>query len=84
MKHAGPEALKQLEPLIVRIRLLGALREQTPGAFYVKSSEMLHFHEDPAGMFADVKRDGQWYRLPVNTTAEQSKLIRLLTESLRQ
>ena len=84
MKHAGPETLKQLEPLIVRIRLLGALREKTPGAFYVKSSAMLHFHEDPGGIFADVKRDGQWFRLPVNTPGEQNRLIRLLTESLRQ
>ena len=84
MKHACPEVLKQLEPLIVRIRLLGALREKTPGAFYVKSSAILHFHEDLAGIFADVKRDGRWFRLPVNTAAEQNKLIRLLTEALRQ
>ena len=82
MKHAGPEALKQLHPLIVRIRMLGALRERTPGSFYVKSSGILHFHEDPKGMFADLKRDGEWHRLPVDTPAEQNKLMRLLKEAL--
>ena len=78
----GTRSLKQIDALIVRIRLLGALRERTPGSFYVKSSGILHFHEDPKGMFADLKRDGEWYRVPVNTRAEQNKLIRLLTEAL--
>ncbi|MGA0600752.1 hypothetical protein ACO2Q3_08610 [Caulobacter sp. KR2-114] len=55
MKHAGPAALDALEPLLARIRATGALKEKSRGVFYLKSKAFLHFHEDPAGLFADVR-----------------------------
>ena len=55
MKHAGAAALDQIEPLIARIRAIPALREKSLGIFYVKSRAFLHFHEDPKGLFADVR-----------------------------
>jgi hypothetical protein len=55
MKHAGPAALDALEPLLARIRATGALKEKSRGVFYLKSRAFLHFHEDPAGLFADVR-----------------------------
>lgn len=58
MKRAGTETLQQLAPLLERLRTLPDLTERKPGTFYLRSSAFLHFHEDPAGVFADVKLDG--------------------------
>jgi hypothetical protein len=55
MKHAGSQALDQLELLIGRIRAIPGLKEKSRGVFYVKSRAFLHFHEDPKGLFADVR-----------------------------
>jgi hypothetical protein len=75
MKHAGPEALDQLEPVLAKLRKLDGLRERKRGAFYRGSSAFLHFHEDPAGFFADLKVADDFVRLPVNTSAEVEKLL---------
>ena len=55
MRHARAEALDALEPLLERLRAFAALKERSRGVFYVKSQAFLHFHEDPAGLFADVR-----------------------------
>ncbi len=55
MKHAGSAALDQLDPLIERLRALPGLKEKSRGVFYLKSRAFLHFHEDPKGLFADVR-----------------------------
>ena len=55
MKHAAAAALDTLEPLLARIRALGGLKEKSRGVFYWKSKAFLHFHEDPKGMFADIR-----------------------------
>lgn len=55
MKHAGETALNQLEPLLARIRALPGLTEKKRGVFYLKSRAFLHFHEDPVGLFGDVR-----------------------------
>ena len=34
---------------------LDGLTERTPGTFYRRSRAFLHFHADPAGIFADVR-----------------------------
>ena len=54
MKHATPIALEQLERLLAQLRLL-PMKEKTRGVFYVKSRAFLHFHEDKAGLFADIR-----------------------------
>lgn len=58
MKHASAETLCRLEPLLQRLRALPALSERKPGIFYRGGSAFLHFHDDPAGVFVDVKLDG--------------------------
>ncbi|HWC76141.1 MAG TPA: hypothetical protein VG778_01700 [Blastocatellia bacterium] len=78
MKHAGQQALDSLEDLLVEIRKIKGLTERKRGAFYLKSAGMLHFHEDPAGMFADIKVDGEWRRISVNTSAEHRALLKTL------
>ena len=82
MKHAGDEALDGLEELLVRIRELAGLKERKRGVFYRGSSAFLHFHEDPAGMFADVRTDSDWQRIPVNSRAEQRELVAKIRAAL--
>jgi hypothetical protein len=36
---------------------------------------LLHFHEDAAGLFADLKKGSEWQRLPVNSAAERERLL---------
>jgi len=54
MRHARPEDLDRIEPLLAQVRALGVLKEKSRGCFYLKSKGFLHFHEDPKGMFADI------------------------------
>ena len=84
MKHAGPEALRALEPLLVEIRRRTPLVEKSTGAFYCKSKAFLHFHEDPAGFFADVRLADDWSRLPVNTARERAALLAKVDRALRR
>jgi hypothetical protein len=84
VKHATPETLQSIVSLLDKIRAASELRERSFGTFYRKSSAFLHFHEDPAGLFADVKSDGAWQRLRVNSRAEQSRLRRLVAAELKK
>jgi hypothetical protein len=83
MKHAGPEALDQLEPVLARLRKLDGLRERKRGAFYRGSSAFLHFHEDPAGFFADLKVADDFVRFPVNSGAEVESLLARAARALK-
>ena len=76
MKHAGEAALDALEPVLRRVRKLKGVRERKRGAFYHKGAGLLHFHEDPAGLFADLKIYGAWKRFPVNTAAQRRALLK--------
>ena len=83
MKHAGPEALDQLEPVLAKLRKLDGLRERKRGAFYRGSSAFLHFHEDPAGFFPDLKVADDFVRFPVNSDAEVEKLVARAARALK-
>jgi hypothetical protein len=84
MKHAGGAALDGIEPLLASIRAAGVLREKSRGIFYLKSRAYLHFHEDPAGMFADIRApDGKDFdRLKLDPAAEREILARIAALSL--
>src|SRR5437588_3752202 len=82
MKHAGPEALEQLETLLTALRGLPELREKSRGTFYRGSRAFLHFHEDPTGLFADVRIDSDFERLRVNDAREQKQLLRRVRDAL--
>jgi len=75
MKHAGKEAIARLEPLIMRLRDFDELNEKRSGVFYRKSRAFLHFHEDPKGLFVDVRLSEDFIRLPNNTANQQRTLI---------
>jgi hypothetical protein len=85
VRHARPAALDRLEPLLERLRGLSVLKEKSRGTFYVKGRAFLHFHEDPAGLFADVRAaDGvDFERLRVEEPAERDALLALVTARLR-
>ena len=78
MKHATPRALDRLEPLMAKLRRQGGLKEKSRGVFYFKSKATLHFHEDPAGLFADFRTTGDWQRFSVNTAGERAALLRVV------
>jgi hypothetical protein len=82
VKHAGPDALDLLEPLLVKIRKLEGLKEPKRGTFYRGSSAFLHFHEDPAGMFADIKLEGDFQRYRVSTRKEIEAFRALASRAL--
>ena len=83
MKHAGAEALDQLEGLLEQVRHHSQLTERKRGVFYRKSRAFLHFHEDPAGMFADARVQGDdWERLPASSPADWRALIARLDAAL--
>ena len=79
MKHAGATALNQLEPLIERLRAIPALKEKSRGVFYLKSRAFLHFHEDPKGLFADVRTaDGKDFeRFQVDEPARWDRFVEI-------
>ena len=84
MKHAGPASLDQLEPFLERIRAAAPeLKEKNRGVFYRGSKAFLHFHEDPAGMFADIRIDGVTFeRFRTTTAAEQKDLLKRLQQAV--
>jgi len=82
MKHATAEALDRLEPLLDRIRAFGALKEKSRGVFYRGSRAALHFHEDPQGLFADFRGQGDWTRFPVNAEPQCLRLLRAIEKFL--
>ncbi len=77
MKHAGPTALDHLEPVLAHVRAIGVLRERTRGVFYAKGRAVLHFHEDPKGLFADIRTPGMadFERIAVNDEMGQAALL---------
>jgi hypothetical protein len=85
VKHAGPETLDGLEDLLAGIRALGALKEKGRGVFYRGGSAALHFHEDPAGLFADFRADtgrADFDRFPVSTGEERAAFMKRLRAAL--
>lgn len=84
MKHAGPESLAQLALLLQRLRGMPALQERKPGIFYRRGAAFLHFHEDPAGLFADAKLAGrEFQRFSVDTGEQQERLMQAVALALR-
>jgi hypothetical protein len=75
MKHASPDALDRLESLLVELRQIPGLREKSPGVFYRGPRAFLHFHEDPAGFFADVRLDAEFERVEVTSAQQQRRLL---------
>ena len=83
MKHADAAALDKLEDLLLEIRRLPDLKERSRGVFYLRSKSFLHFHDDPAGLFADVRRGEDFERFKVTSSAERSLFLRIVRAELK-
>jgi hypothetical protein len=71
--------------MLRKVRAHGSLVERTPGSFYRKSKAYLHFHEDPSGIYADVKLDlAAFTRVRASTPQERAHLLFLISESLKR
>jgi hypothetical protein len=75
VKHARAEALDLLEPLIAALRKIDGLTERSRGVFYRTSQAFLHFHEDPEGLFADLRDGADFTRYRVTTMAERRTFL---------
>ena len=82
MKHAGAGALQSLSEVLESLRRRTPLVEKRPGIFYVRGKAFLHFHEDRAGIFADVRDHGNWRRFPANSAAECATLLAAVYDCL--
>ncbi|WP_430418779.1 hypothetical protein [Phenylobacterium sp.] len=75
MKHAGAAALDQLETLLNALRAVPSLRETSRGVFYRRGRAFLHFHEDPRGLFADLRDGPDFERFDVTDPAGRDALL---------
>jgi outer membrane receptor protein involved in Fe transport len=82
VKHAGADALGELSELLQKLRNRPGLMERKPGIFYLRGKAFLHFHEDRAGLFADLRQDGDWLRLAVNGRGDRERLLAAVDRTL--
>jgi hypothetical protein len=82
MKHAGAAALDELRDLLAAVRTRGGLREPRHGVFYRKGKAWLHFHEDKAGLFADLRAGTEWERFRVSDPGEREGLLAAIDQTL--
>jgi hypothetical protein len=85
MRHARQDALDTLEPLLATLRALPGMTEKSRGVFYRKSKSFLHFHEDPKGLFADLRISaiGDFERFDVTEEAGRAVFLAAAEAELR-
>jgi hypothetical protein len=85
MRHARPDDLVALEPLLEQLRSFDELVERTPGSFYRRSKGFLHFHVDGDDLWCDVKLSGPTFeRVRATTRVEQRKLLAAVRRTLAE
>ena len=82
MRHAGSSTLDRIAPLLQQLRARPALHEARPGVFTLKSHAFLHFHDDPSGVFADVRLAEGFVRLNVTSRSQQADLLARIDDCL--
>jgi hypothetical protein len=82
VRHAGPDTLSRIGALLDALRARPALREVRPGVFELRSRAFLHFHDDDAGIFADVRLAEAFVRLRVTTRSEHADLLERIDDCL--
>jgi hypothetical protein len=82
MRHARSEDLDRIDDLLAALRALPGLTEKSRGTFYVKSRAFLHFHEDPKGLFADIRDagGGDFERIDVSGPQGRAALLALAAQ----
>jgi len=84
VKHAGSQTLDALAPMLEALRSLDGMREKKTGVFYLKSRAFLHFHEDPARFYCDVRLqpDREFERFRVSDEDEQQAVLAQVAATL--
>jgi hypothetical protein len=75
VKHVSTAGLDELDDLLLELRRVDGLTEKKRGVFSRRSRAFLHFHEDPSGLYADVRIDAEFERMRVTTKAERKRLL---------
>jgi hypothetical protein len=75
MKHATEEGLLPITDLLDEIRREARVKERGTGIFYSRGKAFLHFHEDPRGIFADIRGPDDWERFAVSDQPGQASLL---------
>jgi hypothetical protein len=84
VKHADVRALEAVSDLIENLRRRSDLVEKKLGIFYTKGRAFLHFHKDPAGLFADLREGDEWQRYPVNDPDECTRLLAAVDRTIEE
>ena len=84
MRRAGQAALDELAELLSALRRTAGIREKSRGFFYRGARAFLHFHEDPDGLFADVRFTTTFERRCVSSAKEQVAFLRQIKAELSQ
>jgi hypothetical protein len=81
MRHARPDDLDRIEPLLEALRALPDMKERSRGVFYRSGKAFLHFHEHEGALLADLRAGADWDRLdarPVRWSALVKRVARAL------
>jgi hypothetical protein len=84
VKHVSTAGLDELDDLLLELRRLDGLTEKKRGVFSRGSRAFLHFHEDPSGLYADVRIDSEFERMRVTTKAERKRLLSVARAAVRR
>ena len=84
MEHADAATLDTLEELLGAIRERDGVRDRRRGYFYHKGRALVHFHQDPAGLYADLHDGSEWYRLRVSEPEERKRFLAALDEAVQK
>ena len=84
MRHASAAGLDELDDLLLELRRVDGLTEKKRGVFSRGSRAFLHFHEDPSGLYADIRIDGEFERMRVTTKAERKRLLSVARAAARR
>jgi hypothetical protein len=84
MLHATERTLAEYSAFFASLRAIDGMRQKRPGVFYRKSKAFLHFHEDPTGLYADLRlnMDEGFLRMRVESKEEQSAFIVTISTAL--
>jgi hypothetical protein len=72
--------------MLTALRAMPGLTEPRTGAFSRTGRAFVHFHDDPAGLFADVRLDPEvgFVRREVTTAAQRRAFLAEVRRALRE